>query len=193
MVPVGNTAKRLSSVNHTIKAIHHHHHHHHHHHIQKLLQVLNFTVATTQFTQKCDITNITKSGFLIHLKRILHFFKNTNYKYQYFHISKKLQFLWGFFYTFVIFLYLQYHVSEPIVFCKIFNIVHFVSLYCPIFCPKRQKKILKVNSENKMYNLLGSYWVKLPHFRANMSFFISFVLIVMFCITVKPPNSGHLK
>ena len=163
MVPVGNTAKRLSSVNHTIKAIHHHHHHHHHP-IQKLLQVLNFTVATTQFTQKCDITNITKSGFLIHLKRILHFFKNTNYKYQYFHISKKLQFLWGFFYTFVIFLYLQYHVSEPIVFCKIFNIVHFVFLYCPIFCPKRQKKILKVNSENKMYNLSGSYWVKLPHF-----------------------------
>ena len=72
MVPVGNTAKRLSSVNHTIKAIHHHHHHHH---IQKLLQVLNFTVATTQFALKCDITNITKSGFLIHLKRILYYSK----------------------------------------------------------------------------------------------------------------------
>ena len=27
MVPAGNKAKRLSSVNHTTKAIHHHHHH----------------------------------------------------------------------------------------------------------------------------------------------------------------------
>ena len=27
MVPAGNTAKRLSSVNHTTKTIHHHHHH----------------------------------------------------------------------------------------------------------------------------------------------------------------------
>ena len=34
MVPVGNKAKRLSSVNHTTKTIHHHHHHHHHHHQQ---------------------------------------------------------------------------------------------------------------------------------------------------------------
>ena len=31
MVPAGNKAKRLSSVNHTIKTNHHHHHHHHHH------------------------------------------------------------------------------------------------------------------------------------------------------------------
>ena len=95
MVPVGNTAKRLSSVNHTIKAIHHHHHHHHH--IQKLLQVLNFTVATTQFTQKCNITNITKSGFLIHLKRILHFFKNTNYKINIFTYRKNYNFCGVFF------------------------------------------------------------------------------------------------
>ena len=29
MVPTGNKAKRLSSVNHTTKKIHHHHHHHH--------------------------------------------------------------------------------------------------------------------------------------------------------------------
>ena len=27
MVPAGNKAKRLSSVNHTTKTIHHHHHH----------------------------------------------------------------------------------------------------------------------------------------------------------------------
>ena len=32
MVPAGNKAKCLSSVNHTTKTIHHHHHHHHHHH-----------------------------------------------------------------------------------------------------------------------------------------------------------------
>ena len=31
MVPAGNKATRLSSVNHTTKTIHHHHHHHHHH------------------------------------------------------------------------------------------------------------------------------------------------------------------
>ena len=31
MVPAGNRAKYLSSVNHTTKLIHHHHHHHHHH------------------------------------------------------------------------------------------------------------------------------------------------------------------
>ena len=31
-VPAGNKAKRLSSVNHTIKIIHRHHHHQHHHH-----------------------------------------------------------------------------------------------------------------------------------------------------------------
>ena len=30
MVPAGNKAKRLSSVNHTTKTFHHHHHHHHH-------------------------------------------------------------------------------------------------------------------------------------------------------------------
>ena len=30
MVPAGNKAKRLSSVNHTTKTIHDHHHHHHH-------------------------------------------------------------------------------------------------------------------------------------------------------------------
>ena len=30
MVPTGNKAKRLSSVNHTTKTIHDHHHHHHH-------------------------------------------------------------------------------------------------------------------------------------------------------------------
>ena len=29
-LPTGNNAKRLSSVNHTTKAIHHHYHHHHH-------------------------------------------------------------------------------------------------------------------------------------------------------------------
>ena len=28
MVPAGNKAKHLSSVNHTTKTIHHHHHHH---------------------------------------------------------------------------------------------------------------------------------------------------------------------
>ena len=34
VVPAGNKAKRLSSVNHTTTTIppHHHHHHHHHHH-----------------------------------------------------------------------------------------------------------------------------------------------------------------
>ena len=32
MIPAGNKAKRLSSVNHTTKTIHHHHHHHHHDH-----------------------------------------------------------------------------------------------------------------------------------------------------------------
>ena len=32
MVPAGNNANRLSSVNYTTKTIHHHHHHHHHHH-----------------------------------------------------------------------------------------------------------------------------------------------------------------
>ena len=31
MVPAGNKAKRLSSVNHATKRIHRHHHHHHHH------------------------------------------------------------------------------------------------------------------------------------------------------------------
>ena len=31
MVPARNKGKRLSSVNHTTKAIHHHHHHHHYH------------------------------------------------------------------------------------------------------------------------------------------------------------------
>ena len=31
MVPVGNKAEHLSSVNHTTKTIHHYHHHHHHH------------------------------------------------------------------------------------------------------------------------------------------------------------------
>ena len=30
MFPTGNKDKRLSSVNHTTKAIHHHNHHHHH-------------------------------------------------------------------------------------------------------------------------------------------------------------------
>ena len=37
MVPAGNKAKRLLSVNHTTKTIHHHHHYHHlsllHHHL----------------------------------------------------------------------------------------------------------------------------------------------------------------
>ena len=33
MVPAGNKAKHLSSVNHTTKKFHHHHHHHHHHQI----------------------------------------------------------------------------------------------------------------------------------------------------------------
>ena len=32
MSPPGNKAKRLSSFNHTAKAIHHYHHHHHHYH-----------------------------------------------------------------------------------------------------------------------------------------------------------------
>ena len=34
MVLAGNKAKRLSSVNHTVKVhhLHHHHHYHHHHH-----------------------------------------------------------------------------------------------------------------------------------------------------------------
>ena len=31
VVPAGNKAYHLSSVNHTTKTIHHHHHHHHHH------------------------------------------------------------------------------------------------------------------------------------------------------------------
>ena len=30
VVPVGNKAKRLWSVNHTTNTMHHHHHHHHH-------------------------------------------------------------------------------------------------------------------------------------------------------------------
>ena len=31
MIPAGNKAKHLSSVNHTTKTFHHHHHHRHHH------------------------------------------------------------------------------------------------------------------------------------------------------------------
>ena len=37
MVPAGNKTKRLSSVNHTTKAINHHHHHHHHYHHHRIL------------------------------------------------------------------------------------------------------------------------------------------------------------
>ena len=37
MVPAGNKAKRLLSVNHTTKKIHHHHHHHHRHLFVKLI------------------------------------------------------------------------------------------------------------------------------------------------------------
>ena len=41
MVPAGNKAKRLLSVNHTTKTIHHHHHHHHH---QSYEVIVNKTV-----------------------------------------------------------------------------------------------------------------------------------------------------
>ena len=47
MVPAGNKAKRLSSVNHITKTIHHHHHHHHHHNIRKICtgQVDDYTTG----------------------------------------------------------------------------------------------------------------------------------------------------
>ena len=47
MVPAGNKAKRLSSVNHTAKTIYHHHLHHHRHHHLLLTnrQVANFRKA----------------------------------------------------------------------------------------------------------------------------------------------------
>ena len=48
MVPAGNKAKRLSSVNHTTKTIHHHHHHHHNHHHRPLSLYSKTFVLITQ-------------------------------------------------------------------------------------------------------------------------------------------------
>ena len=45
MVPVGNKAKRPSSVNHTTETIHHHHHHHHH---QQTLTCSKSTIETLE-------------------------------------------------------------------------------------------------------------------------------------------------
>ena len=42
MVPAGNKAKSLSSVNHTTKTIHHHYHHHHHHSVVFKLKSSSF-------------------------------------------------------------------------------------------------------------------------------------------------------
>ena len=68
MVPAGNKAKRLSSVNHTTKTIHdddddddddHHHHHHHHHQLWVKIKatVDNLGPAKTikQGKDKCEI------------------------------------------------------------------------------------------------------------------------------------------
>ena len=46
MVPAGNKAKRLSSVNHTTKTIHHHHHHHLH-------RVHKFSLSSTLRNSFC--------------------------------------------------------------------------------------------------------------------------------------------
>ena len=50
MVPTGNKAKRLSSVNHTTKTIHHHHHHHPAPKIKHALLCSNLTCSTFQNT-----------------------------------------------------------------------------------------------------------------------------------------------
>ena len=42
MVPPGNKAKCLSSVNQTTKTFHHHHHHHHHHHQIRIQSTITF-------------------------------------------------------------------------------------------------------------------------------------------------------
>ena len=59
MVPAGNKAKRLSSVNHTTKTIHHHHHHHHHHQlwvkIKATVDNLGPVKTIKQCKDKCEI------------------------------------------------------------------------------------------------------------------------------------------
>ena len=48
MVPAGNKAKRLLSVNHTTKTIHYHHHHHHHHHVKLVSNISNMFKMDTK-------------------------------------------------------------------------------------------------------------------------------------------------
>ena len=60
MVPAGNKAKRLSSVNYTTKTIHdhdhdhHHHHHHHHHHRMSKLDSENLSSVIIFLVQKLN-------------------------------------------------------------------------------------------------------------------------------------------
>ena len=73
MVPAGNKAKRLSSVNHTAKTIYHHHLHHHRHHHHHLLltnrQVANFRKAYYLSTDiklsKLQLFKIILSGWYL--------------------------------------------------------------------------------------------------------------------------------
>ena len=56
MVPAGNKAKHLSSINHTTKTIHHHHHNHHHHQgvVQKYPKVEFFIGSLLQIFKAND-------------------------------------------------------------------------------------------------------------------------------------------
>ena len=56
MVPAGNKAKRLSSVNHTTKTIHHHHHHHH--------TVQIFTSNSHRQKHESKVSKLCKGCFL---------------------------------------------------------------------------------------------------------------------------------
>ena len=56
MVPAGNKAKRLSSVNHTTKTIHHHHQHHH--------TVQIFTSNSHRQKHESKVSKLCKGCFL---------------------------------------------------------------------------------------------------------------------------------
>ena len=58
MVPAGNKAKCLSSVNHTTKTIHHHHHHHH---TSLLSNVFNINESVDELNM--DLEKVDKWAF----------------------------------------------------------------------------------------------------------------------------------
>ena len=79
------------------------------------------------------------------------------------------------------------------IFFRIFNSTNFVYLQYPIIV-QNFKKTLSLDSEKKMYKIMGPIWGKnVPYFGPKYSFFKNSILSLLITCSIHPPSKFQKK